>query len=1164
MCITFVFTLFFSVLQANAFSVSGFVTNSTGAYLDGINVVIFDTNHAEVGNTTTIFGNYSITGLNEGIYDIEFHDPMEDYPTIESFEAFYSNTTNVEINATLQRINMIIWSPNNLSDVENNETIFVHLNITNNEPGTLFFNISAELFAQTTSLDLNKSEDTLSSGFNEIVRLVTVPANNTNTSLRIDVIVHRVYSDLINFSNGTFHYLKSEFFMDDSLDVNVSVANESDTTPPTAPTYINVTGVESYPYESCGHFDLEWNGSDDNESGIAHYEIWKNDIENLSSAINIVNATNTSYGFDPDVNGSEDGTYYFWVRAVDNAGNIGDFSNYAFVIVNMSMECELGSLFNNIWLTTTLGGNVSDPTVVLDMQGVSGEDFLLDEPGSYYIGIEFTDTGSADVYVNYLLFGSVYASTAGSYFTTSSYEFNNPGNYTIELNPAGNFSETWHFFLRGSCSNYTSESLCWSMYCAWDYDSNECFTPIDCLDFNTSVECLNHPNCDWEPYLSECFEKEGGFSQCEAYTDVQSCEMQEDCFWDMDECHEEYWGAGEENCSDLLADILVSGYIKNMNGVEIYDTHLEYGSNCYYDETETVPETNYYQLYVKKGTYHLFLGRDFGQYTMLETPDFSLLNITSDTEINATLWKVVIYSEFDDGLVYPGDVLTIPITIKNLDGIRNMTNWTAYVEIEKFNGYDYHENRPNITEIAFNSTKVSLAPSETKQINLTVSIPSGYYGAVDLWFGVGKFGPFLKTSKGSKGAFIFKDNYKNLFIDAEQYVDPASVSMAVLTSYVKNTNNLALENVEMCIGSKYVAPQCDLNSFGQFSFSLIPNYIYGAFIGSLGSEKDYTFMEIFEEGNSQGFISIAEDTVMNVTFYNETVLDVEIINGRDYVTFVDLTKETGAFDKEESARNVADIDNLTMVEIKQFTPGDLINISVNVTNNNANNLMNWRLAAILLQHYPNHIEEKIISPRYNLSVGDSISANIILNTSNFSYGPSELKVGIYKTGNEFITLNKRSINATDRAETRLTATHGQATYRLVDFMPDNLPPVVEINNPAPLEVLRTENITLDVNFYDDGDIVSSWYTINGVQYSLGTNETSISKNITISANENKLTVYAKDNSGNVGRRTVFFFKDTTAPKIHIIFPSVNNTKITSQDTIRFEISDYNMSTHVYV
>ncbi|BBB33105.1 hypothetical protein TTHT_1617 [Thermotomaculum hydrothermale] len=120
--------------------------------------------------------------------------------------------------------------------------------------------------------------------------------------------------------------------------------HEEDTTPPTTPQNLQAQTVDD------NSIRLTWEASSDSGgSGLAGYRIYREDVDNYGTAIAVVDASTTEY----TNTGLQAGTTYrYKVKAVDNAGNMSDFSNVAeATTTDSSADTESPSVPTNIQLT---------------------------------------------------------------------------------------------------------------------------------------------------------------------------------------------------------------------------------------------------------------------------------------------------------------------------------------------------------------------------------------------------------------------------------------------------------------------------------------------------------------------------------------------------------------------------------------------------------------------------------------------------------------------------------------------------------------------------------------------------------------------------------------------------------------------------------------------
>jgi predicted AlkP superfamily pyrophosphatase or phosphodiesterase len=114
-----------------------------------------------------------------------------------------------------------------------------------------------------------------------------------------------------------------------SIGVHTIIVGVVDTTPPPAPTLYDPGATLNE-----GEYYVAWSSVADEGSGLKHYELQESD----SPSFNTVSyyTTATSYL----ITGKSSGTYYYRVRAIDNADNTGEWSNTQDVIVDIPPPSE--------------------------------------------------------------------------------------------------------------------------------------------------------------------------------------------------------------------------------------------------------------------------------------------------------------------------------------------------------------------------------------------------------------------------------------------------------------------------------------------------------------------------------------------------------------------------------------------------------------------------------------------------------------------------------------------------------------------------------------------------------------------------------------------------------------------------------------------------------
>jgi len=107
-----------------------------------------------------------------------------------------------------------------------------------------------------------------------------------------------------------------------------------------------------------------------------------------------------------------------------------------------------------------------------------------------------------------------------------------------------------------------------------------------------------------------------------------------------------------------------------------------------------------------------------------------------------------------------------------------------------------------------------------------------------------------------------------------------------------------------------------------------------------------------------------------------------------------------------------------------------------------------------------------------------------------------------------------------------------------DSTADTIAPTVSISEPVDGETYGSENVLLDVSANEN---VSGWnYSLDGGDNQTFSPETETTLS-NLSDGEHNVTVYAADDDGNVGAKTVTFAVDTTAPTVTISEPADGET-----------------------
>ncbi|RLG70534.1 MAG: hypothetical protein DRO04_01770 [Candidatus Iainarchaeum archaeon] len=148
-----------------------------------------------------------------------------------------------------------------------------------------------------------------------------------------------------------------------------------DTIAPSAPSSISAS-------VSGSTVSLSWSGASDAKSGIKEYYVYRCTSTSTSSCSKIATTSSTSY----TNSNLSNGTYYYRIKAVDNAGNISDYSSYKKVTVNVqdtgcdySINIDVPSYVKAETITITAtpsSGKLYSPTMKVKTHGKNyGERF---------------------------------------------------------------------------------------------------------------------------------------------------------------------------------------------------------------------------------------------------------------------------------------------------------------------------------------------------------------------------------------------------------------------------------------------------------------------------------------------------------------------------------------------------------------------------------------------------------------------------------------------------------------------------------------------------------------------------------------------------------------------------------------------------------------------
>ncbi len=649
---------------------------------------------------------------------------------------------------------------------------------------------------------------------------------------------------------------------------------------------------------------------------------------------------------------------------------------------------------------------------------------------------------------------------------------------------------------------------------------------------------------------------------CNSITNQSTCQSEPSCVWQQSACFIFF----EPTCSISGSNVTIDGYVLNNSAVLNTSVPGEnnfvvaIGSPCNFYKAET-DASGYYNINISAGRYAMFIHEfdpfEFnfstdeifgGNYTEIETEEFNLIKLEESKTVNATIWKIDVNLLFDTGLVSPGQTLSIPLNITNND-VLNLTNWSVSIELERFEGNDPTTGEPIFFELEFVEQQgFSLIPGNSTTVTLNITIPSDAFGGIDLIAGVEKYDAFLDTTNGTHNVLAFKGDRRFLFVDS--VASSSSFSNVVLNGTIINAQSELLNDNFVCIGSEASHSCFEANS--NFAYSLLPG-TYGAFVGRDANESHiFNFLELFEDG----FLGLTSNTTANFTLFNNTDIEVVVKNGRTYQPAANITQTSKSVEDVNNTKAVTNKD-VEFDRLKQFFPGDVIDIGVEIINNNGVALTNWTLVAALESGFENALNSS--TEDVSIGVGATLLRNISLAIpANATITFGNLKVALSKKG-KYVKLQKESNNL-------ITAKQGAAAYFGIDILSDTFAPFIQIYGP--IGPTNDSTPLLNVSFLNSFNFSeetitgnNSWFTIDGINLTniTATGTGAVLDIFNLTEGEHRIDVYAKDNTSNTGRATSFFFIDSSAPEIRLIYPSQNNTQLTLNDTIFFEVFDPSIS-----
>ena len=189
----------------------------------------------------------------------------------------------------------------------------------------------------------------------------------------------------------------------------------------------------------------------------------------------------------------------------------------------------------------------------------------------------------------------------------------------------------------------------------------------------------------------------------------------------------------------------------------------------------------------------------------------------------------------------------------------------------------------------------------------------------------------------------------------------------------------------------------------------------------------------------------------------------------------------------------------------------------------------------------------ISPPSYNLFINESN-----LDESWYTFNNGQTNTTFIGNGTFDHTLWNSIINGTVFIKFYARDKAGNMGFKEIKIYKDTIAPEIEILNPLDLELFGSEAPEFEV-FYNDPLLNSTWYSLEGQNYTFTTNTTFNQVAWDLALNGSVvITFYINDSVGNIGYDQVVIRKDILAPIIEIILPNLN-------EKFSFKAPDYELS-----
>ncbi len=220
---------------------------------------------------------------------------------------------------------------------------------------------------------------------------------------------------------------------------------------------------------------------------------------------------------------------------------------------------------------------------------------------------------------------------------------------------------------------------------------------------------------------------------------------------------------------EYMGLLRVSGYVFDSSGNPLANVPVELENETTIWLEGITNADGYFEFNLPQGEYGLYINMDgpiLEGYTEADIgEDTPMIDLTSDIQINFTLWKINVSLETDSSNYNKGDTIEVNVTVENNEIYNNIENWEVGADM-----YFWNETYGECIE---DSYSVNINSGEKKSFLLYLEIPENIvYGNWNLWGWVWKEEVEFESSKGPLQGEMGKEEGKEIYIitDYEQEI----------------------------------------------------------------------------------------------------------------------------------------------------------------------------------------------------------------------------------------------------------------------------------------------------------------------------------------------------------------------------------------------------------